>query len=156
MKKVIVEELSFSDKISGFSKVKVMKPEPDALRSICGEKVQTDKDGNEYFLIPEHQAKYQAELHPGYKFSKGFLTKETLAKLNAESERNALVQNIDDATEQDDTPDSPSTDLPEGTVIPQEIPKHPVKKHRGNPNWGKKHKVQEPVDAEAGHQLTEV
>ena len=114
MAKKVISELSFSDKISGFSKVRVTKPEPDALRSLCGEKVQIDKDGNEFFLIPEHQAKYQAELHPAYKVSKGFLPKELLDKLQEESGRNA------------------------GEVTGEDEASVP-KKHRGNPNWGKKH-----------------
>lgn len=47
-----------------------------------------------------------------------------------------------------------STQLDEG-IPPVATPKKEFAKPRGNPNW-RKHKVQEPVDAETGHQLTEV
>ena len=129
MRDKIEESLSFSDKISSYVKVKVSKPQPDALTSICGERVQTDKDGNEFFIIPEHAAKYQKEIHPVYTFSKGFLPQDAYAKLNAESNVNTPVIGEEPVA------------VPIKAADP--LPPIPPRKSRGNPNWGKKRTMDE-------------
>ena len=120
MKKGIESKLSFSDRISGHVKIKVTKKEPDANRSLCGDPVKIDKEGNEYFIIPEHQGKYISELFPRYSVSKGYLPADALANLSVESEENKQ------SVEEEANTDSP----PEEHVNP---------KPRGNPNWRKKH-----------------
>lgn len=135
MKKEIESKLSFSDRISAHVKVKVTKKEPDANRFLCGDPVKIDKEGNEYFIIPEHQAKYIAETFPRYTVSKGYLSPDALADLNAESSSNKQS-----AEEGEDPALTDSQELPVNH------------KPRGNPNWRKKRIV--PVEAE--QQLTEV
>jgi hypothetical protein len=56
------------DEISARTKVKIYKPEgnPDDRVSLCGSPVERDENGRQFFMIPAHQAAYQAELHPHY------------------------------------------------------------------------------------------
>lgn len=155
MKKEIESKLSFSDRISSHVKVKVTKKEPDAMNSLCGSPVKTDENGNEYFIIPEHQASYIGQVFPKYTVSKGFLPPDALANLNAESEANKQsVGYIRQEGEKDEDEEGEVSTLPEGTVISQELPSKP--KARGNPNWRKKHATHEAVESGTGHQLTGV
>lgn len=142
MKTEIESKLSFSDRISAHVKVKVIKPEPDAKSSLCGCPVDTDEKGNEYFIIPEHQAKYIAQVFPKYTVSKGFLPPEALTNLNTESEGNKQSAGYIKTETEEESEEGEIASLPEGTVIPhKELP--PKAKPRGNPNW-RKHKTAEP------------
>ena len=70
--------MSISDSIAARIKVKVYKPlkNPDDRLSLCGEPVQTDEEGRQFFIIPSHQAKYQKELHAHYEFGEEFEIEE--------------------------------------------------------------------------------
>lgn len=46
-------------------KVKVYKKNADGRRSLCGEKVQVDGKGREFFAIPGHQRDYIKSLFEG-------------------------------------------------------------------------------------------
>lgn len=63
--------MSLQDQINAISnrtKVRVFKPEgnPDDRVSLCGNPVQRDSEGRQFFEIPAHQAEYQVSLHPHY------------------------------------------------------------------------------------------
>lgn len=134
MEKKPIDKLSFSDKISAFVKVKITKKEPDAKTSLCGEKVQIDKNGNEFFVIPEHQAKYISETFPNYTVSKGFLPQASLDKINSESELNeSIIDTVHIGTPDLATEDNEEEETHTITISP--------KKQRGNPNWLNKHKA---------------
>lgn len=154
MKKEPESKLNFSDRISAHVKAKVTKKEPDSMSSLCGDQVKTDKNGNEYFIIPEHQAKYISEVFPQYTVSKGYLPQDALARLNDESASNEqAILGENQESETDEVEESTPTDLPEGTIISQEL----SPKKRGNPAWRKGHKVQTklPAPVEPEHQLIE-
>lgn len=152
--KDVESNLNFSDRISAHVKAKVTKKEPDSMTSLCGDPVKTDKNGNEYFIIPEHQAKYISEIFPKYTVSKGYLPPDALSRLNAESESNESAI-LGDRIETEDE-EKEETNLPEGTVIPRVLPVEKAKP-RGNPNWRKGYKAQTetPDTVEPEHQLTE-
>jgi hypothetical protein len=63
------------NKLGNKMKVKVTKPldRLDDRASLCGEPVQHDDEGNQYFVIPAHAADYQSQLHPHYIFSEPFI-----------------------------------------------------------------------------------
>lgn len=129
-----VSDLSFTDKISQFVKVKVTKKEPDAKTLLCGEHVQTDANGNEFFIIPEHQAKYVSDLFPNYTVSKGYLPQQEISKLSEESAKNADVAMV--KTEAETEGDTVAT---------------PTKKPRGNPHWRRQkadEALQQDIDAQ--------
>ena len=156
MKKEIESKLNFSDRISAHVKAKVTKKEPDSMTSLCGDPVKTDNSGNEYFIIPEHQAKYISEVFPQYKVSKGYLPPDALSRLNAESASNEQAVLGDGIPEVEPEDESPVTNLLEGTVIPHVLPVEKTKP-RGNPNWRKGYKAhtETPVPVEPEQQLTE-
>jgi len=56
-------------------KVKVTKDPArmDDRCSLCGEPVQQDDEGNQFFIIPAHTADYQSKLHPHYNFGEPFI-----------------------------------------------------------------------------------
>ena len=64
---------SASEKYLGSLRVMVTKPVPDSRNSLCGEPVQTDGEGNQFFIIPAHQAAYQKAIHPQYVFGEEFV-----------------------------------------------------------------------------------
>ena len=70
--------MSISDKIASRIKVAAYKPvdNPDNRLSMCGELMQTDEDGREFFVIPAHAAEMHAKLFPSYEFSEEFEVKE--------------------------------------------------------------------------------
>lgn len=73
--------MSFQDQMNAVQnrmRVKVVKPadQLDDRLSLCGEPVQTDEDGNQYFVIPAHQAEYQMKLHPHYIFGEPYIEEE--------------------------------------------------------------------------------
>lgn len=65
---------SIEDKISARIKCRAYKnaESPDARESLCGEKVQMDEEGREYFEIPGHQREYLSKLMPSYTFSEAY------------------------------------------------------------------------------------
>jgi hypothetical protein len=54
--------------VSNRTKVRIYKPadNPDDRVSLAGAPVQRDEEGRQFFLVPAHQAEYQAKLHPHY------------------------------------------------------------------------------------------
>jgi hypothetical protein len=116
-------QTTLSEDISARVKVKVLKPEPDALRHLYGEHVQTDEHDQEYFVVPAHQAKYTREVFPRYTVSDEFLPDEEIDKLRVKSKEVKIEQNTQKQTETE-----------EGVV---------VKKKVGNPNFGKKRHMDE-------------
>lgn len=72
---------TLTDNISSRVKVKVVKTENDALKLLCGEYVQKDENGVEYFIIPAHQAQYVSEVFTKYKVGEEYLPDEELEKL---------------------------------------------------------------------------
>lgn len=106
------------DQISSSVKVKITKPEPDALRSLFGEPVKTDEDGREFFLVPAHTAQYARETFPKYSISDEFLPDEEIGKLKEKSDENKKAG-----------------------------PSFNKQKKRGNPNWVKKENTEEEEDA---------
>lgn len=109
---------TLSEDISARVKVKVSKPEPDALRSLYGEPVIVDENDQEYFIVPAHKAQYTREVFPKYIVSEEFLPDSEINKLRDKS------KNI-------------QTEQPKSEESTQENP--PTVKKRGNPNWSKKH-----------------
>lgn len=74
--------MSYQDQIRGMQnrmKVKVYKPQDnlDDRSSLCGSPVQSDDEGNQFFIIPASQADYQSKLHPHYIFGEAFLDEST-------------------------------------------------------------------------------
>lgn len=69
----MVKNQSISEKFTSSLKVKVTKNESDSRNSLCGGKMQVDDEGNEYFIIPAHQAEYQSKIHPHYTFGPEFV-----------------------------------------------------------------------------------
>jgi hypothetical protein len=61
------------DKMIERFKVKVIKTSPDDRSSLCGEPMQKDADGTQYFLIPGHQADYINRMFPNYQVSEPFI-----------------------------------------------------------------------------------
>lgn len=57
-------------------KVKVTKNFPDGRVILCGEPVQVDESGNEFFVIPQHQAEYIKTSCPGWTVSEEFVEKK--------------------------------------------------------------------------------
>ena len=70
--------MSISDKIQARIKVAAYKPEknPDNRTSLCGEPMQVDEDGREFFIIPGHCAEHHKKLFPSYEFSEEFEIEE--------------------------------------------------------------------------------
>jgi hypothetical protein len=70
--------MSIEDKVNARLKCRAYKPEgnPDGRLSMCGEKVEYDKDGRQFFTIPGHQRDYQMKLNPSYEFSETYDTSE--------------------------------------------------------------------------------
>ena len=113
---------SASEKYLGSLRVMVTKPVPDSRNSLCGEPRQTDGEGNEFFIIPAHQAAYQKAIHPQYEFGEEFVPGDSTLFVNS-----VLKKAEERANE------------------PEE---QPVKPKRGNPNWSKKHdQVEEEINA---------
>ena len=54
-------------------KVKVYKKTPDDRTSLCGEPVQSDENGREYFIIPSHQAEYISLVFRHYEVGEEFI-----------------------------------------------------------------------------------
>lgn len=48
------------------------KDNPDDRMSLCGEPVQTDKKGRQFFVIPGHQREYLKKLLPSYEFGESY------------------------------------------------------------------------------------
>jgi len=67
----------FVNDIVNRGRVKVTKPanNSDDRISLCGSPIQRE-DGEEFFIIPAHQAEYQSKLHPHYKFGEPFMEGE--------------------------------------------------------------------------------
>jgi hypothetical protein len=104
----VVKE-TLTNKISSKIKVKVFKSEPDSLRSLYGEPVQSDAEGNEYFVVPAHLSDYTSRVFPKYTVGDEFLPDNDLEKL-AKTETKSITEEKVEAE----------------------------KKKRGNTNWGKK------------------
>ena len=66
--------MSISDKSQSRIKVAAYKPAdtPDNRTSRCGEPLQYDEDGREFFVIPGHCAEMHKKLFPTYEFSEEF------------------------------------------------------------------------------------
>lgn len=62
-----------ADKILNKVKVRVYKVTHDDRVSLCGEPVQTDKEGRQYFDIPAHQADYIKAVFPQYEVGDEFM-----------------------------------------------------------------------------------
>lgn len=45
---------------------------PDGRESLCGEPIQIDENGREFFEIPGHQRDYLVKLLPSYEFSEAY------------------------------------------------------------------------------------
>lgn len=54
-------------------KVKVTKRDSDGRVLLCGEPVQTDEDGKQFFIIPAHQAEYIKATCIGWDVSEEFV-----------------------------------------------------------------------------------
>lgn len=65
---------SIEDMISAKIKCKAYKNQenPDGRESLCGEPLQTDENGREFFEIPGHQRDYLRKLFPSYEFSESY------------------------------------------------------------------------------------
>lgn len=105
--------------ISSKLKVKVFKSEPDNLRRLCGEEVQIDDEGNEYFVIPSCFGELMSKQYPRYSVGEEFLPQADIDSL-AKPEAKSIIEEKKEAE----------------------------KKKRGNPNWGKKKDVEEEEDSE--------
>lgn len=105
-----MRETTLMEQLSTSVKIKVTKPEPDALRSLYGEPVQIDEDGVEFFVVPAHLSQYTRDVFPKYVISKDFLPDDEIMKLKTKSEEAKK----------------------EAATTP------PQAKKRGNPNWVKK------------------
>lgn len=70
--------MNISDKIAARIKVACYKPadNPDNRTSMCGEPMQIDEDGREFFVIPSHAAELHKKLFPTYEFGEEFEVKE--------------------------------------------------------------------------------
>lgn len=111
---------TLTNKISSKIKVKIFKKEPDNLQSLLGERVKTDEQGNEYFVVPASFGEYIAKVFPNYTVGDEFLPESDLATL-AKPEIKSIVEEKKEAE----------------------------KKKRGNPNWGKKKEIEEEEDNDA-------
>lgn len=106
------------DSISVRLRRKVYKPEPDALRFLCGDEVKEDEEGRQYFEIPSAFAEYVGKVFTRYEVGDEFLP-ENKDTLKAVPHR--------------------SVEITESNIENQ--PTDPllcIAKKRGNPNWGKK------------------
>lgn len=56
-------------------KVKVTKKEGDGRVLLCGEQMQVDEDGKEFFIIPAHQSEYIKNT-TGYDVSEEFVSEK--------------------------------------------------------------------------------
>lgn len=108
-----------SNQISSKIKKKVFKKEPDNLRCLCGDPVQYDENGNEYFVIPASFGDYVKKTFPNYTVGDEFLPEADIATIAK----------------------------PEVKSVAEEK-KEAEKKKRGNPNWGKKKEIVEEEDDE--------
>ena len=70
--------MSITDKIQARIKVAAYKPEnnPDNRMTLCGEPLQRDEYGREFFIIPGHCAEHHKKLFPSYEFSEEFEVKD--------------------------------------------------------------------------------
>jgi hypothetical protein len=114
---------TLTDNISSRVKVRVTKKEPDALKLLCGEHVQTEPDGTQFFIIPAHQGERVKEMFVKYEVGEEFLPDEEIEKLR-----------------------TPKV-VPE--VKAEHHGDHHEKKVRGNPNWKKK-ETSDPGMSESG------
>lgn len=76
---------NFDSKINELTnrmKIRVYKPVDrlDDRLSLCGDKVQYDDEGRQFFIIPAHAADYQSKLHPHYEFGEPYIDGEELKK----------------------------------------------------------------------------
>lgn len=60
--------------------VKVVKSDNDARTILCGEEVQVDKDGKQFFIIPAHQASYIKNTCPGWTVTDEFVFEDEKKK----------------------------------------------------------------------------
>jgi len=105
--------------LNDLAKVRVSKPEPDNLKMMCGEPLQIDEKGNEYFVIPAHQAEYVSKIFSRYQVSDEFLPDDVVETMQGKKQPDVVIP------------------VSEGNII--ETPQmHVEVKKRGNPNWGKK------------------
>lgn len=65
---------SISEAILAKVKVRVTKTVRDDRKTLCGEPVQFDQDGNQFFVVPGHQADYVKNLFPRYAISDEFIS----------------------------------------------------------------------------------
>lgn len=65
---------TIEDKVNRSIKCRAYKnrENPDGRESLCGEPVQRDDDGREYFEIPGHQRDYLSKLMPSYEFTEAY------------------------------------------------------------------------------------
>ena len=69
--------MSLTEKLVDKIKVKVTKLLPDGRKKLCGEDVQSDGKGKEYFIVPGHQAAYlKTMFHGQYVIGEEFIPKE--------------------------------------------------------------------------------
>ena len=63
--------MNIEDRISAKLKCRAFKnrENPDARESLCGEPLQRDKDGREFFEVPGHQREYLKKLLPSYEIT---------------------------------------------------------------------------------------
>jgi len=61
--------------IANRTKVKVFKPVDrlDDRLTLCGEHVQHDDEGRQFFIVPAHAVEYQSKLHPHYEFGEPYV-----------------------------------------------------------------------------------
>lgn len=61
-------------------KVRVDKKQPDDRTSLCGEPVQTDEEGRQFFIIPAHQADYIKDTFSYYEVGEQFIEEKGTPK----------------------------------------------------------------------------
>ena len=115
-----------SESLSNKLRVKVTKTRPDNLRHLCGEEVQVDEKGNEYFIIPASCGEYVGKVFTAYTLGEEFLPEEEILKLKEKK----TVPTIDETFPPDD--ENPKYDKEE------HFSENIGKRKPGNPNWGKK------------------
>lgn len=65
---------TIEDKVNQRIKCRAYKNEenPDGRESLCGEPLQRDKDGREFFEVPGHQRDYLVKLLPSYEITESY------------------------------------------------------------------------------------
>lgn len=70
--------MGVEDKVNRSIKCRAYKNEesPDGRESLCGERVQVDENGREFFEIPGHQREYISKLLPSYDVTEAYDTRD--------------------------------------------------------------------------------